>query len=365
MLFVAALPACGDSSADFAATPATNESAATTRQRVQTVAVYRGQLDSKDRTSGIVHAFHKARVTAEIRARVIARAVDSGDRVEAGQRLVQLDASRLELEVRHAEATLRAHTNDLSHAQREFERGEKLVSNNAISEQRRDDLRHNLDSASAARDLALVSRDTAKRNLEDASIRAPFAGTVDSLSVDVGDYVSQGTVVATVVELSRARVFAGVTAQDATRLAGAKTARIQFTALGGGEIDAQLKSVGRVASDRDGTYSVELWVDDPPAGIRDGMVASIRLPTATRDALPLAPRAALMRRSGQPEVFVVERKGDEQVARLRMIRTGRSAGDWIEVVDGLSEGDQVIVEGQFALRDGVAIVVDSPTASSR
>ena len=362
---VATTSGCGDSAAEDAATSAANTAPIATRQRVQTVRVRSGQLDAKDRASGTARAFRKARVTSEIRARVVGRAVESGERVEVGQLLVELDATRLGLELRHAEATLRARANDLAHARREHDRGEQLVSQNAISEQKRDDLRHNLDRARDQHALAVVSRDTAKRNLEDAGVRAPFTGTVDELSVDVGDYVSQGTHVATVVDLSRARVFAGVTASEAGRLNGATTARVQFAALGGDEVDAHLKSVGSVASERDGTYTVELWVDAPPSGLRDGMVASIRLPTGNHDDRLLAPRSALMRRGGQPEVFIVERRGDQEFARIRVLRTGRSSGDWIEVDSGLGVGDEVIVDGQFALRDGAAILVDSPTALAR
>ena len=89
------------------------------------------------------------------------------------------------------------------------------------------------------------------------------------------------------------------------------------------------------------------------------MVATVELPTAKRDAHPLAPRAALMRRAGQTEVFVVAREENAFIARIRSLRTGRSAGDWIEVVDGLRAGDKVIVNGQFALRDGAEVTVDS------
>ena len=230
---------------------------------------------------------------------------------------------------------------------------------NAISEQNRDDLRQALDRARDDRALALIARDTAKRNLEDATVTAPFSGTVDDLHVDVGDYVAPGTPVATVVEQSRARVFAGVTAQQAVQLEGARRAKVRCTALGGQEVVAELKSVSSVANERDGTYTVELWIEEPPAGLRDGMVATVDLPTADREAHPLAPRAALMRRAGQPEVFVAAREEGVFVARIRNLRTGRSAGDWIEVLDGLREGDEVIVDGQFALRDGVAVTVDS------
>lgn len=350
--------ACTDSSAEPATTVDSAPAEIAARQRVRVHRVRTQPLESRDRASGIARAFHNAKVTAEVAGRVIARRVERGAAVEAGAVLFELDATRLELELRQAKATLRARTHDLEHAQREHKRGERMVSRNAISEQQRDDLRHALDSARDNQALAVVARDTAQRNLGDTVIAAPFSGSVDDLHVDIGDYVAPGTTVATVIELSRARIFAGVTAQQAAQLTGTGQAAVSFAALGGAELQADLKSVSNVANARDGTYTVELWLEQPPPGLRDGMVASVNLPTTTEEARPLAPRAALMRADGQPEVFVVQLEAQVPVARLRSLRTGRSDGDWIEVLDGLREGDQVIVEGQFALREGAAVTID-------
>ena len=350
---------CVESPAEGTTEKRIESSNVTARQRVKVHTVRRAPLDSENRVTGIVRAFYKASVTAEAPGRVIARRVERGAQVAAGEALVQLDESRLALELRRAEATLLARIHDLEHAEREHDRGERMEARSAISEQNRDDLRHALDSARDQRALALVARDTAKRSLEDATVTAPFSGTVDDLYVDVGDYVAPGTPVATVVEQSRARVFAGVTAQQAVQLDLARGARVRFTDLGGHEVVAELKSVSSVANERDGTYTIELWIDQPPLGLRDGMVATVNLPPADRDAQLLAPRAALMRRGGQSEVFVVVREDGVFFARIRSLRTGRSAGDWIEVADGLRDGDEVIVDGQFALRDGVAVTVDS------
>lgn len=357
VVLVAGPLGCADSSAQepvVAAAP--GEVAA--RQRVRVHRVETAALEGRDQVSGIARAFHNAQVTAEVAGRVIARKVERGAHVEAGQVLVELDASRLRLELRRAEATLTARRHDLEHAQREHERGERMVSRSAISEQQRDDLHHALDRARDELALASVARDTARRNLRDASISAPFAGTVDDLHVDIGDYVKEGSPVATVIELSRVRVFAGVTAQQAAQLGRTASASVSFAALDGQALSARLKSVSRVANPRDGTYTVELWIDAPPAGLRDGMVASVELPRAAQQPRPLAPRAALMRTAGQPEVFVVELENETPVARLRSLRTGRSAGDWIEVLEGLRDGDEVIVEGQFALREGAAVTID-------
>ena len=354
-------PGCVESSAEGSVAERGEVGNVAARQRVRVHRVRTAPLESEERASGIARAFLEARVTAEIAGRVIARRVERGARVEAGQVLVELDASRLALELRRAEATLQARLHDLAHAEREQARGEQMEASQAISEQRRDELQHALDSARDEHALALVARDTAKRNLEDATITAPFSGSVDDLHVNTGDYVAPGTAVATLVELSRARVFAGVTAQQAAQLTRAQVALVRFAALGGHEAEARLMSVSSVANERDGTYTVELWLDEPPPGLRDGMVAAVDLPTAQRESRPLAPRAALMRRAGQSEVFVVERREGVSVARIRSLLTGRSAGDWIEVLDGLRDGDQVIVDGQFALRDGVVVTVDGPS----
>jgi RND family efflux transporter MFP subunit len=346
------------------ATPPAPMGPITTQQRVQTVAVRDAPLDSMETVAGLARAFHKATVKAETQARVLSRRVERGQRVTAGDVLIQLDASRLQLALRQAEANLAARNSDLAHAQRENRRGERLSAQKAISAQQTDDLRHQLDRARDARELAEVARDTAQRNLEDARIVAPFTGQIDDLYVDVGDYVAPGTPVAMLVDFSRIRVFAGVTGAAAARIEAGETAQVRLAALGGAEVPARLSSVSSVANERDGTYEIELWVDAPPPGVRDGMVASVQLESSTGRAVPLAPRAGLLRRAGKPEIFVVEREGDTEVARLRRLRTGRSNGEWIEVLEGLREGDRVVVNGQFALRDGTAVTRDDAAVAN-
>lgn len=328
------------------------------RLRVQVEPVRLAALETADRVTGTVRAYHRATITAEAAGRVLARAVEPGARVEADGVLVELEASRYELALRQAEAKLAAARTVLAHAKRELARGDQLRGQNAISTQQHDDLKHAMDRGRDELALAEVARDTARRDLQDTQIRAPFAGTVDQLQVDVGDFVAQGSQVGTLVDLSRVRIYASVTAQEATRLEPGLVARATFRDLGGIAFDATLKSVARVASAADGTYAVELWIETPDERLRDGVVAAIELPDV--DAAPrlLARRAALMRRDGRPEVFVIEGRGEAARARTRTVRTGRSQGEWIEIVDGLDEGDRVVWDGQFALADGAAVVID-------
>jgi len=328
------------------------------RLRVRIKPVQRARLGNTDRVTGTARAFNRAIVTAETQGRVVARSVESGATVEQGGLLVLLESSRFELELRRAEASLRAARTVRAHAKREYERGERLLAKKATSTQHLDDLRHAVERARDEIALAEVARDTAKRNLEDTRIAAPFAGTVDSLAVNVGDFVAPGTPVATMVDLSRVRIYGGVTAREAMHLKVGTRAQVSFSDLGGATFEATLQSVGHVAGRADGTYEIEFWMDAADASMRDGLVAQIELPESVDELGLLSPRAAILRRDGHPEVFVVSDENGVAVARTRRLRTGRSHGAWIEVIDGLEEGDQVVWDGHFALEDGSIVVVD-------
>ena len=117
-----AVSGCNDSAAEGAVVrPAPTP--VTTQQRVRTVVIRQAPLGAVETVSGLARAFHKATVKAETQARVVVRKVERGQTVEAGDPLLELDASRLELALRQAEANLTARDSDLAHAEREHRRG--------------------------------------------------------------------------------------------------------------------------------------------------------------------------------------------------------------------------------------------------
>lgn len=351
------LGGCGGADGNRDVAAPVEGAAPATRLRVRTQPVRLARLEASDSVTGTIRAHHRATITAETQGRVVARALPPGSPVGVGGLLVELEDARQVLALRRAEAALATAATVLRHAERELSRGEQLLAQNALSTQQHDDLRLVVDRARNEHELALVARDTAKRDLADTKIRAPFAGTVDTLAVDVGDFVSVGTPVATLVDLSRVRIFGGVTAREAARLVPGTPARVAVADLEGRSFEAELVSVARVADPRDGTYELELGMENP-GGLRDGMVATIVLESAGEEAVLLAPRAALLRRGGRPEVFVVERGEAGPVARVRGVRTGRVEGDAIEILEGLRAGEEVVFEGHFALQDGASVAID-------
>jgi len=248
---------------------------------------------------------------------------------------------------------------DLAEAEQELARGEQLAAGNTISKSRIDSLRFGVDRAKAQLDLARVNLATAQRALEDATIVAPFDGSVEEMMADVGDYLSPGTPIAELVDLSRARVRAGVTAVEARSLESDVEVAVVFEDLGAREMRGRIRSVGRLADPGTGTYTVEVWVDDPDRDLRDGMVARVLLPHSASDPQPVVPRAALIRRQGLISLFVVE----DDIAHARTVRVGRSNSELVEILSGVELGDSVVVDGLFALRDGAPVSVESAPAA--
>jgi RND family efflux transporter MFP subunit len=327
--------------------------------RVRAVSVRRDTIERGGEVSGVVNAFRKSTISAESAGRVLARAAESGDAVHAGDPLLTLDATRLALAVKEARANVSARKVDVAEAQQELERGEQLARGNTISKSRFDSLRFGVERAETQLELAHVNLATAQRAIDDATIEAPFDGSVEEMMVDVGDYLSPGTPVAVLVDLSRARVRAGVTAAEARGLAPDAEVTVVFADLGSREKSGVIRSIGRLADEGTGTYTVEVWVEDPDAELRDGMVARVLLPRAASDPQPVVPRAALIRREGLISLIVV----DEGVARARTVRVGRSSHDLVEILEEVDVGDAVVVDGLFALRDGAAVSVeDTPAA---
>jgi RND family efflux transporter MFP subunit len=323
--------------------------------RVRTAAVEPVPVGADGLATGIVRASRKATVAAEVPGRIVERQAEPGTIAQAGQVLVRIDSQRLNLQFRQAQAMAEARRVDAEHARHEYLRGERLLKKKVVSQDTVDDLRFAERGARAQLQATLVQVATAQRNLQDATVVAPFAGQIEAVHVQVGDYVNPGQPIITQTDFSKARIIVGVTSREAARISAGELAGAGFEELGGSVIGARITSVGRIKDHSNGTYPVELLLEDAQAveHLREGMIAMVTWQSARSGAPPLSiPSAALVRSDGQIRTYVVE----DGRAAIRDVRIGNSDGRRVEVLDGLSAGDVVITEGQFALRDGAQVI---------
>ena len=316
--------------------------------RVRTATVVSEPLDAGPGWTGLVQFERKVRLVAEVPGRVVRREVDRGDTVRKGEVLLRLDDSRIALEGERARIAREAAEHQATFAASELARAESL--GEALSPQALDQARH---AELMARDQlaqAKVVEQTAEQALADTRLRAPFSGVVAERFADVGDTVAPGVPCFLLVSVDPALARVGVSAAEAARLEPGSTARVVFDDLGGVEATGELQTVGQVPDPMTGTYPADFRVPNTSGDLREGMVARV-LPEASDEPVTQVPRAALVDHDGAPAVFVL----DGTIARVRPVRLGRQGSERSEVVSGLSPGEEVVVEGQFALVDGVPV----------
>lgn len=308
---------------------------------------------------GVVRPFQKAAVAAKIPGRVQERLVEPGDRITAGAPLLRLDETDLRLAVDEARIALQAAGVDRADAERELDRARRLSRNKTISESEMDSRQAAFERSTAAEARSRVALKKAEQALSDATVRAPFDGSVEAVDADSGEYLQPGAPIATLVDFSRARVRAGVTALEAGQLLPGQVASIGFDTLGGKQVEASVRSVARVPDPGSGTYAIELWLDDPDERLREGMIGQVHLDRAPGEPHPVVPTAAIVRRAGRMTVFVVDESDAQPRVVERVVQSGRNDGSRVEILEGAVEGDQVVIEGHFALGDGAIVIIDS------
>ncbi|MFO7691969.1 MAG: efflux RND transporter periplasmic adaptor subunit [Vicinamibacterales bacterium] len=349
------------------------------------------------RVTGTLTAAEEAEVAAETAGRVIGTPVERGSRVAEGSPLITLsqveaqsavseaEASAAQLEARLAieageafsidavpEVASAKATRDLAEA--EFARIRSLLDQKVVSQAEFDQRRTQVEATSnqyrAARNAAQqqfrmlegakARLALARKALGDTVVRAPFTGLVMERQVSVGDFVTRGTKVATVVKIAPLRVELTVPEQSAGLIAPGQTVRLVVDAFPGRYFEGDVRFVSPAFRPDQRALTVEAIVPNPDDVLKPGMFAAaeVMLPSATPSIV--VPSSAVATVAGVSHVFVVRGTSVEQ----RMITTGLSLGPVTEVLQGLSAGEMVATSRVEALSDGAEIRVGPAAAQA-
>lgn len=308
---------------------------------VDVATVERGDLDVRvsSAASGDVEPFARAVLRAETVARVMQVGAKAGDRVEANAELVRFDDRSLA-----AAATAARVTRDS--AERDLATAETMAKKGIITEQA-------LLQARSARDLARANAQLAEANLARGVVRAPFAGLVARLPVQEGDSVVVGAVVAEVVDDSRLFVRAAFDEVDAVRISLGMKAIARLDAFPDAPIAAVVERVDPIvggdslasesaipiAGKKDRTIGIRVALEKAESKVIVGMSADVEVILETRRDVLRVPSAAIFRDEGKSYAWVLA-KG--RLTR-RTVTTGESNWEMFEILEGLSEGDRVVV----------------------
>ncbi len=296
-----------------------------------------GKLVSSVDASGLLRGAKEASIVAETSGKITAMKAGIGDYLEAGASVLTVDDSIAVLNLKQAEQDLESIKIDYDAVERAYRNG------NASNAE--------YIKAKSAYTGAEARLEQARKNYENTSIAAPVEGYLADLnsSLEEGSYLSAGSPVGVIVDLSGVKVDVFVSDDDVGNISEGAPAVIKVDGL---EIVSEVEAVALSSDRATGSFKVIVSAANPyGTRIRSGMPAVVSINPEVEDSLVI-PSAAVVNFGGSSFVYV-EQSGK---ARLTEVEPGKLAGDRIEIRSGLMQGEIVLVTGIKSLADGYPVI---------
>lgn len=296
---------------------------------------------------GTASAVNGTQLTTEVAGIVNKINFQSGDHVEAGQTLITLDdeTDRAELTALRAAAAL---------AKAELERTQRLHRQGSAS-------KAELDRATSQADQATGNLTSQEARIAQKNIKAPFAGQLGIRLVNLGEFISPGTPVVSLQQLSPIYVDFKLPENHLSTLSVGQEVTVTADAWPDnfiGKVTAIEPSIDAATRN----IKVQAEIDNPEFKLRPGMFTRVLLSTGADEEVLMIPQSAVSFNPYGNAVFVVVeeegRNGEvQQIVKRRFIRTGRTRGDFITVLAGLAEGDTVATSGLLKLNNDTVVKI--------
>ena len=308
---------------------------------------------------------HSTALNPQVEGQVTNIFVKSGDRVAAGEPLMQIDPLKQQAQVMSQEAAHAAQSSNVDLAKIQAERAKKLFDAGVISKQDYDQAQTNLNTAQQQnRSLDAQVREQ-QVQLRYYRVTAPTAGVVGDVPVRVGDRVTVSTLLTTIDQAGSLELYINVPVERSKDVKLGQTVNVLD---GNGTVAAESR-IDFISPEVDSTSQsilVKATVKNSSGALRNAQFTRARIIWGVHQG-PALPVLAVSRINGQFFVFVVEGSGKSLVARQRILRLGELTNNLYPVLDGLKSGDRVVVQGAQNLTDGDKVtetVQDSSGKSS-
>jgi multidrug efflux pump subunit AcrA (membrane-fusion protein) len=372
---------------------------------VRTALVEKGEVNSFLKVTGVVEANETVRVTSEIMGQAKEVKVQDGEEVNKGDILVVLGDEQIKIQVAQAQATLdsiqasydkiklgarpqeikqaesavlQAKINRDS-AEENYLRMKKLSSEKAISEQQYEQAKNQYEIAdvqyqSAQESFKLViegaaeedvksveaqvrqtkaALDMAKYQLKNTKISAPISGKVTSITVSTGEMVSPSVPLLSIIDVSRVFVKVGISEKDISKIIEGQTVDLEIDAFPEEKFQGEIVSKGVAVNQISKTLEVKIEILQPEVDIPVGVFARGKILVKTNQDALIISSSALVRKKDGIYVYVIE----EGIARQKEVVLGIIQAKRVEILEGLSEEEEIVVLGNQELEDGLKVDV--------
>lgn len=306
-------------------------------------------------STGTIKAETEARISSQRTGRVIKLLFDEGTFVDNKKVIAELDSEEEYLNLRLAEATLQKAKAILSETAKRLNRAKELIKAGYISEAELDLIEKEHAVADASVKEAENSLAIAKLNYNYSFIRSPIDGVVTARFVELGDTIIKGNIMGTVVSIDSLYVEGFIDEADISKVSIGNEVNITMDAYQDRVFKGQVYRVSPVVTggkQETRTFEVRVRLKEMPPAIKHGMSAEVEVIVDKADNALIIPSQAVIERNNNAFVYVVK----DSKARLVQVKTGRSNWTYTEVLSGINEGDEVIINPDTPkLRDGVRV----------
>ncbi len=278
-------------------------------------------------------------IAVTVAGRITRLSVENGSRVSKGQIIGTIDSQLKQLNLEAVE---------LSEAKlkRDYERTKELYEGKAATET-------SVIDAKYAYENKRIEADQYRKQISDGNIVAPFNGIISNKNLNEGEFANVGAVVATIVDIHNLKGVVYVNEKDAYQLALGQVVSISSEVFPGKEFAGKISFISP-KGDASHNYRVEVLINNTEKNmLKAGTYVLVKFSSERNINVLQIPKIALAEGLKNPYVYVVT--GDK--VKARKIVTGREIGENVEVVSGLTIGEQIVINGQINLIDGSTISI--------
>lgn len=335
------------------------------------------KLEDKDKTIVKVEAYSPAQstnegfylsgeVTAKQTANISTRMmgyinkiyVKPGDKVASGQLLVSISSDDILAKKAQVQAMITEAEAAAKNAQRDYERFKTLRNQNSVSDKELENVALQNTSMNARVHMARQQMNEVNAMLSYTNIRAPFSGVVTQKMVDEGSMANPGMPILTIEQNGELQVIASIPENYIQYVKVGDVAKMELKSLGI-TIDGKVSELSPSAFRTGGQYSMKLAIDSKDKeNIRPGMYVNILIPNKRSENITskiMLDKSSIVYRDQLTGVYVID---DQSQANLRWIRLGKTIGNQVEVLSGLSQNDKIVSKAEGKLYNGVKVSVN-------
>lgn len=271
-------------------------------------------------------------IGSDAQGKIIRLNVEEGDNVSKGQVLAKIDDELLQLQLENAEVSLESQKNDDS-------RYANLAKENAVAGVQ-------VEKAKLGVRSAEIQKKQLQRQLKNATITAPFSGVITKKMIDLGSVIGAGSPLVEITDISSLKLTVNVPERDILKFTLNQSVQITSDLYGSRHFEGKVTNIG-VQADKSHNFKVQVTISNQKQELMAGMYGAVTLSNNHRISALAIPRKALVGSSKNPQVFVA-RNGK---AVLTSFNAGTSDGSFIEIVNGISNTDQIVIKGQVNLEN--------------